>query len=113
QERGNSFGGESVISIYATPFLTFDSSTIRKSARTITTYYKLNGSASISLKVNFNWDQLTALNPENYIQEEISNSVQYNQSFKYDQGHKYAGGTVSPVITTNIEGSGDSMQFIF
>jgi len=114
QESGNDFDGQDVISIYATPYLTFGDSEIRKMLRSINTFFRVEGNLSLSLSVDLDWGRLEILDPVNYLITSGSGLVAvYDSGSTYDSGVVYGGGYNSPVVATNLEGSFFSVKFTF
>ncbi len=112
QESGNSFNGENILAILRSPYIDQGDTEIRKTFRTVNTFIKATGSFDMTLGLKFDWDNIYKLNPVNYNSTSTGNTVTYDSGFKYDQGHKY-GAPSQPIIQTNVEGSGKSIQLTY
>lgn len=113
QEVGNSFNGENILSIYETPFLTFGDAKIRKMLRTISIYYRLEGSLEMNIGAKFDWNDAEVLSPINFTQSNISTVSIYGDGSKYGDGSVYASVIQSPLMQTDIEGSFHSVKLSF
>jgi hypothetical protein len=113
QDAGTSFDGAAIVSIYATPFLTFGDSRVRKLLRNISTFYKAEGDFNINLQLEFDWGLDDILEPPNFIQSNTEAETAVYDVSDYDSGAVYGGGTTSPVIRTSINGSFFSVKFTF
>jgi hypothetical protein len=112
QESGNSFNGVDVIAIYATPFLYFDSTERRKVFHKLSIYTRPEGTSEFNLAVYYDWDDPNKYNPNSYalstqgaILRYFSTGGTYGSTFTF-------GGSSSPVLEKNIQGSGRSVSFV-
>jgi hypothetical protein len=112
QDLGNDFDGSEVISVYATPFLYFNSTEKRKVFQHLSLFTRPEGSSTINLGVAFDWDDPNVPNPLTYplttagaLLRYTTGSGTYNSTFTFD-------GSSSPVLETNIQGSGRAMSLI-
>ena len=112
QDSGNDFNGEEVISIYASPFLYFDSTEKRKIFQHVSLFTRPEGTSTINLGIAFDWDDPSKANPVTYslttagaLLRYTTTGGQYNSTFTFD-------GTTSPVLETNVQGSGRAMSVI-
>jgi hypothetical protein len=112
QESGNSFNGSDVIAIYATPFLYFDSTERRKVFHKLSIYTRPEGTSEFNLAVYYDWDDTNKYNPNSYalstqgaILRYFSTGGTYGSTFTF-------GGSSSPVLEKNIQGSGRSVSFV-
>ena len=112
QDSGNDFNGEEVISIYATPFLYFESTERRKIFQHLSLFTRPEGSSTINLGIAFDWDDPVVPNPSTYplttagaLLRYTTTGGTYNSTFTFD-------GTTSPVLETNVQGSGRAMSVI-
>lgn len=113
QEIGDDFDGQPVVSIYSTPYLTLGDPTLRKLVREVTSFYRVEGSYDMSISFDFDWARDDVLEPDAYSQANITSGVTYNNGYLYNQGNTYVGGSLSPVITTSVEGSWKSIKINF
>jgi hypothetical protein len=112
QESGNSFNGADVIAIYATPFFYFDSTERRKVFHKLSIYTRPEGTSEFNLAVYYDWDDPNKYNPNSYglstqgaILRYFSTGGTYGSTFTF-------GGSSSPVLEKNIQGSGRSVSFV-
>ena len=112
QESGNTFDGGDVTAVYATPFLYFDSTEKRKVFQHISLFTRPEGSSSLNLGIAYNWDDPNTPDPTTYslttagsLSRYTTTNSTYDASFTFD-------GSSSPVLETNIEGSGKSISLI-
>jgi hypothetical protein len=95
QETGSNFDTREILSIYQTPYFYFEDPTIRKNFYNITTFLRE--------------DSVNVFNPSNYAITTAGAAAYYNTAV-YDSGVIYDGNP-SPVVKTNISGSGFSVSF--
>ena len=112
QESGNSFNGSDVLAVYATPFLYFDSTERRKVFHKLSIYTRPEGTSEFNLAVYYDWDDPNKYNPNSYsvstqgaILRYFSTGGTYGSTFTF-------GGSSSPVLEKNIQGSGRSVSFV-
>ena len=109
QERGNSFAGDPITSIYTSPYIDLGDTTVRKLFRRIDLFMRLEGSFAGNLGIKYDWGSTFAINPVAYVINSSGSNSYYNAGFNYDNSAMY-GGTVQPVFKINIQGSGFSTQ---
>jgi len=56
QERGNSFGGNSIFSLYQTPYYYMEDPEIRKVVHKVNTYLKSEGDTEVFVGVSYDYD---------------------------------------------------------
>jgi len=112
QESGNTFNTADVVSVYATPFLYFDSTEKRKIFQHISLFTRPEGSSTINLGVAYDWDDPNVPDPSTYslttagaLARYTTTGATYDASFSYD-------GSSSPVLETNIQGSGRAISLV-
>jgi hypothetical protein len=112
QESGNSFNGSDVLAVYATPFFYFDSTERRKVFHKLSIYTRPEGTSEFNLAVYYDWDDPNKYNPNSYsvstqgaILRYFSTGGTYGSTFTF-------GGSSSPVLEKNIQGSGRSVSFV-
>jgi hypothetical protein len=112
QESGNSFNGSDVLAVYATPFFYFDSTERRKVFHKLSIYTRPEGTSELNLAVYYDWDDPNKYNPNSYsmstqgaILRYFSTGGTYGSTFTF-------GGSSSPVLEKNIQGSGRSVSFV-
>ena len=111
QEKGTSFGGTDIFSIYQTPYYYFGDPELRKIFYKVSTYFRSEGTNNIVLSVVYDYEDQNVANPVNFnLSTEgaaaFFNQALYNSTAIYD-------GNPSPVIDTNFSGSGKSVSFRF
>ena len=110
QETGTSFDGRDILSIYQTPYFYFEDPTLRKNFYNITTFLRSEGNTNIAFSVSYDFDDSVGVfNPANYAITTVGAAAYYNTAL-YDSGVIYDGNP-SPVVKTNISGSGFSVSF--
>ena len=112
QEVGNTFNSGMVTAVYATPFLYFDSTEKRKVYQHISLFTRPEGSSSINLGIAYNWDDPNTPDPSTYslttagaLSRYTTTNSTYNSTFTFD-------GSSSPVLETNVQGSGRAISLI-
>ena len=112
QENGNDFNGSEVISVYATPFLYFDSTERRKIFQKLSIFTRPEGSSTMNLGIAFDWDDPAASNPSNYALTTAGALLRYTTTGgTYDSSFTFTGSS-SPVLETNVQGSGRAISLI-
>lgn len=111
QERGYTFDGEPIFSLYQTPYFYMDDPEIRKVFYNLKTYLLSEGETEISVGINFNYGDSNVLVPNNYAVTTAGAAAIYGIA-TYDTTDIYDGNP-SPVRKTNISGSGDSISVSF
>lgn len=110
QESGSSFDGRNILSIYQTPYYYFEDPTIRKNFYNVTTFLRSEGSINIVFAVSYDFDDSqNVFNPPDYAITTQYAAAFYNTAI-YDSAAVYDGNP-SPVVKTNISGSGYSISF--
>ena len=112
QESGNTFNTADVTSVYATPFLYFDSTERRKVFQHIALFTRPEGSSTINLGIAYDWDDPNTPNPSTYslttagaLARYTTTGATYDASFTFD-------GSSSPVLETNVQGSGRAISLV-
>lgn len=112
QESGSSFDGRNILSIYQTPYYYFEDPTIRKNFYNVTTFLRSEGSINIVFAVSYDFDDSqNVFNPPDYAITTQYAAAFYNTAI-YDSAAVYDGNP-SPVVKTNISGSGYSISFTY
>jgi len=112
QEQGNNFGGANIVSIYQTPFLHMQDPEQRKIIHSVATYLRSEGNNEIIMSVIYDYDDITILNPSNFILTNEGAAAYYNEAI-YDEPSNTTiwSGNPSPVQRVNVSGSGKSVSF--
>lgn len=109
-ERGNSFDGEDVYSLYSGPYLDQGDPGVRKWYRTLDWFLRSETSATVYTSVSYDWNDPFVLNPSQYINTSGAISPVYDApSLEWDDGSTYDSAT-SPIVNTNIQGSAFSIR---
>lgn len=109
QERGNSFDGTSIFSLYQTPYLHMEDPEQRKIVYSVNTYLRSEGDNSIVLSVLYDYEDFNTLNPSNYTLTTAGAAAYYNEAL-YDSTAIFDGNP-SPVQRVNVSGSGRAVSF--
>ena len=112
QESGDDFDGGEVVSVYATPFLYFNSTERRKAFHKLSLFTRPEGTSTVNVGIAYDWDDPLIPVPNTYalgtanalLRYNVTGGT-YNSTFTYDA-------TSSPVLETNIEGSARSLSLI-
>jgi len=104
QESGNSFNGSSVQATYRTPDYDFGDITLRKTLHTIRVFYRVEGTASISLNVYYDYGDSDVSQPTAYTLVNSGAATIYGSTFIY--GSSIYGANFEPTTKQNVEGSG-------
>ena len=112
QESGNSFNGEDVIAVYATPFFYFDATERRKNFHKVSVFTRPEGSSTFNLAVYYDWDDPNKFNPTSYTLSTVGALLRY-----FTTGGKFGstftfGGSSSPVLEKQIQGSGRAIGYV-
>ena len=108
QERGNSFNGTEIFSLYQTPYLHMEDPELRKIFYTVNTYMRSEGDNSIAMSVVYDYEDFNTISPSNYNLTVTGAAAYYNEVL-YDSTAIYEGNP-SPVQRTNIAGSGKAIS---
>jgi len=111
QERGYTFDGDEIFSLYQTPYFYMDDPEVRKVFYNLKTYMLSEGQTTVSVGINFNYGDSEVSVPTNYSVDTTGAAAIYGIA-TYDTTDIYDGNP-SPVRKTNIAGSGDSISISF
>lgn len=109
QERGNSFDGTDIFSVYQTPYLHMEDPEQRKIIYSVNTYLRSEGDNEIVLSVLYDYEDFNTLNPNNYTLTTAGAAAYYNEAL-YDSTAIFDGNP-SPVQRVNVSGSGKAVSF--
>jgi len=110
QEQGNSFDGAAVQAIYKTPYLDFGEAGVRKTMKRIRLFIRPEGQCTISTNLTYDWANTEKLNPDTYSFDGATEGAVYGQAI---YGVSTYATTTTPVLVTNVEGSGNSVQMAY
>ena len=110
QEEGDSFAGSDIFSVYQTPYYFMGDPEVRKVFYKVKTFLKTEGEALINVGIDFNFGDSEINTPENFsLTTAGAASLFDNASTIFDTTDIYDGNP-SPIRSTNISGSGDSIS---
>ena len=112
QEQGSSFNGASIFSVYQTPYLDYGDPQIRKTLRSVSVFSRPEGPLELDVGINYDYGSTTVQNPKDYTMDSGRSFATYG-SVVYDDPDVTYGGIRTPLMISNIQGSGYSVQFTF
>ncbi len=111
QERGTSFNGQDVFSLYQTPYYYMEDPEIRKNIYNIHTYLRSEGTTEVFVGVSYDYDDVNTNNPTTYDFSTEGAAALYGTAI-YDSGDIFDGNP-SPKKLTNVSGSGNSVSISY
>jgi len=108
QERGTSFDGNDIFSLYQTPYFYMEDPEIRKIVHKVDTYLKSEGNTEVFVGVYYDYDDVYSLNPTSYSFSTEGAAAVYGTAI-YGSGDIFDGNP-SPKALTNVSGSGKSVS---
>jgi hypothetical protein len=111
QERGQSFAGEDIFSLYQTPYYYMEDPEIRKNVFNIHTYLRSEGTTEVFVGVSYDYDDVNTNNPTTYDFSTEGAAALYGTAI-YGSGDIYDGNP-SPKKLTNVSGSGNSVSISY
>jgi hypothetical protein len=111
QERGTSFDGSDIFSLYQTPYFFMEDPEIRKILYKVNTYLRSEGNTEVFVGVSYDYDDVNTSNPSSYSFSTEGASATYGTAI-YGSGDIYDGNP-SPKTLTNIAGSGTSVSISY
>lgn len=110
QEEGNSFDGGDILSVYQTPFYFMQDPELRKVFYRVKTFLKSEGESTISVGIEYNFGDAEIAAPLNFDLTTAGAASLFDAtSTIYDDTAIYDGNP-TPIRSTNISGSGDSIS---
>ncbi len=114
QESGNTFNGDSVYSLYSTPYLTFGDFLTRKELRELHVFTQYTGAFVLAAKLKFDWDNPNSLSPNTFSGTILRGDVpMYDDGETYDSGVLYPSENSYPLIDYDISGTCKSVKISF
>ena len=114
QESSTGFNGSDIVAVYATPYLDFGETEVRKVMRKINTFVRAEGPIEILLSVTYDWGDPNSVSPTTYTQTLSGAPTVYSgRGITYGATNVIYGGPSKPIITSDIQGSGYSAQATF
>jgi len=108
QETGNTFDGNSIFSLYQTPYLYMQDPEVRKNIHNITSYLRAEGVLEVIMAVEYDYGDTDTLNPTDFSFTTAGAAAYYDRA-KFDAEEIYDGNP-SPIRSTNVSGSGKSVS---
>ena len=108
QERGQSFDGEDIFSLYQTPYFYMEDPEVRKIVHKVDTYLKSEGTTEVFVGVYYDYDDVYSLNPTTYNFSTEGAAAVYGTAI-FGSGDIFDGNP-SPKALTNVSGSGKSVS---
>lgn len=112
QEEGHTLNGESMISVYSTPYLDLEDPEVRKVMEKVNLFFRAENSFTLNLNVAYDWGITSIPTPTSYAINIASEGAKYDDGSEYDDGSVY-GGEIPPVSVTDIQGSFFSTKLSF
>ena len=114
QEEGTSFNGRDILGVYATPYLDFGDTEVRKTLRKVNTFIRSEGPVELFLSMAYDWGTPNTPRPINYVNESEGGPVAYGaEDIDYAGTNVIYGGNSKPIMTSDIQGSGFSARATF
>ena len=114
EERGTSFNGSNIISVYSTPYLDFGETEQRKALRKVNTFVRAEGPFEMNLAIDYDWGDYATAVPVTYTQSSGGAPTTYSgRGVTYNGANIVYGGASKPVMTSDIQGSGFSVRATF
>lgn len=114
QEVGTSFAGNDILAIYATPYLDFSDTEIRKTMRKVNTFVRAEGPFEMNLSISYDWGDYNTARPSSYSQSSTGGPTVFGgNNITYAGANVAYGGNSKPIMTTSIQGSGFSIRATF
>ena len=113
-EKGTSFNGSNIISVYSTPYLDFGETEQRKELSKINTFVRAEGPFEMNLAVDYDWGDYNTAVPNTYTQASAGAPTTYaGRNVTYNGTNIVYGGASKPVMTSDVQGSGFSVRATF
>jgi len=114
EDVGTSFSGNDILSVYATPYLDFGDTEVRKTMRKVNTFVRAEGPVELFLSMAYDWGDYNTARPSSYSQESLGGPVEYGGlNIDYAGANILYGGNSKPIMTSDIQGSGFSARATF
>jgi len=108
QEQGTDFDGENIFSLFQTPFYHMGDPELRKHFLKISTYLRAEGTINLAMGIVYDYEDIEVSNPTDFTLTREGAAAFYNEAI-FDNAGAIYDGNPSPVIKTNIAGSGTSI----
>ena len=111
QEQGTSFNSTDILAIYATPYLDFGDTDIRKAMRKVNTFIRAEGPLEMNLAIAYDWGDYNTSRPSTFSQNSEGGPTVYSgRNITYNADNVIYGGSSKPIMTSDIQGSGFSVR---
>jgi len=111
QESGDNFGGNSIFSVYQTPFVYMDDPETRKTMHNVTTYLRSEGIVEVVLGIEYDYGNTDLILPNDF-SFTTEDAAAYYDTALFDSNEIYDGNP-SPIRSTDITGSGKSVSISY
>jgi len=109
QEFGSDFDGLEIFSLFQTPFYHMGDPELRKNFLKVSTYLRSEGDAELAMAAIYDYEDQLVSNPTDFAVSVEGAAAFYNEAVFDGSGVIYDGNP-SPVVKTNISGSGTSIS---
>ena len=111
QEQGIAFNGTDILAIYATPYLDFGDTDVRKAMRKVNTFIRAEGPLEMNLAIAYDWGDYNTARPSTFSQSSKGGPTVYSgRNISYNGSNVIYGGSSKPIMTSDIQGSGFSVR---
>lgn len=110
QDSGNDFDGRTMRWLYATPYLTFGDSFLRKVIHKVDVFAEFEGSSNINFLLKFDYEEANVIQPNVIL---LAASLGFSAYGSALYGSAVYSGNASQRLKTNTIGSGFTTSFIF
>ncbi len=97
---------------YTTPYLDFSDPFLTKTIHKMIAFLRADGDFQILMNLEYDWGFEKTTNPNPYILDSQTSGVKFNTGVLFNSGAKFAD-KLFPVKVQHVEGSGNSVRFIF
>jgi len=108
QELGTSFDGTEIFSLFQTPYFHMGDPELRKNFLKVSTYLRSEGTANIVMGLVYDYEDEFVSNPTDFNLTTEGAAAFFNEAI-YDNAGIIYDGNPSPILKTNISGSGTSL----
>jgi len=109
QELGFDFDGAEIFSLFQTPYFHMGDPELRKNFLKVSTYMRSEGTNNIAMGLVYDYEDEFVLNPTDYTLSTEGAAAIYNE-VAYDSDGVIFDGNPSPILKTNVAGSGTSIS---
>tara|TARA_R110001592_G_scaffold22764_1_gene90165 strand:- start:1695 stop:3356 length:1662 start_codon:yes stop_codon:yes gene_type:complete len=114
QESTTGFNGADILAIYATPYLDFGDTDVRKAMRKVNTFIRAEGPLEMNLAIAYDWGDYNTSRPSTFSQSSQGGPTVYSgRNITYNGSNVIYGGSSKPIMTSDVQGSGFSVRATF